>query len=535
MKIYEKESSGMKMHRIWRRDRFASGLALFGVLAAGPAGAHPMGNFAICHYTRLEAQRNGLHLRYVLDMAEIPTVTEKQIIDSDHDGVVSAAEKAAFLTMKESELRSGLALTIDGKPVSLQPLGSDLRFAPGAGGLETLKIVLDWQANVPANRQTYTVAYRDANYATRTGWKEIVAVPGPGAALEGASVPATDRSKELSVYPSDVIPPQVTTAQFTVVPGSGTTVGSTAASLSPASSAAATPRDAFTQVIARHEMTTGMMLLGLLIALVFGAFHALSPGHGKAMVAAYLVGARGTPRHAVILGLTVTITHTLGVFALGLITLFASRYVVPERLYPILSVVSGLMVCGVGLWLFYTRWRGLSSGHHHHHDHAHDHSHSYDHEPTHSHDHTLAHSHDDHAHSHEHSHDHTHCHEHSHDHVHGHSHGHGHHHHHLPEGPVTLKTLLALGISGGIVPCPSALVVLLSAIALHRTAYGMLLISAFSVGLASVLVAIGLIVVCARGWFDRFPSGGPLLQRLPVASAAIITCIGIVLVIRALG
>jgi ABC-type nickel/cobalt efflux system permease component RcnA len=119
-----------------------------------------------------------------------------------------------------------------------------------------------------------------------------------------------------------------------------------------------------------------------------------------------------------------------------------------------------------------------------------------------------------------------------HDHGHGHSHGH-HHHHHIPEGPITLRGLIALGISGGMVPCPSALVVLLAAIALHRVAYGMMLITAFSLGLAAVLVAIGVAVVYAGNWLERLPASGVWTRRLPTISAVCITLVGLILVMRA--
>ncbi|MBV9850958.1 MAG: sulfite exporter TauE/SafE family protein [Armatimonadetes bacterium] len=496
-------------------------LAVLVWLAAGHgAQAHPMGNFSISHYARLQADGDTLYVRYILDLAEIPTVTEKEALDADHDGVISPPEKAAYLAAQERQLRAGVTLTVNGRPVPLHLQDSDLRLSPGAGGLETMKIFLDWQAPLPPARAAPVVAWADRNYPDRTGWKEIIAVGGAGDALQASSAATEDRSQGLSVYPRDVIPPQDTQARFTVVPGSLTAAVATPAMTPALPARDATPRDAFTQAIARHTLTPGIMLAGLLLAFLFGAFHALSPGHGKTMVAAYLVGSRGTPRHAVALGTIVTVTHTFGVFLLGFITLFAARYIVPEKLYPVLSVVSGLSVFGVGLWLLWSRLRGLSDGH------SHDH-HSHDLEHTHSHDHEHG---PDEIHLHEHTHDHEHGHTHDHEHSHGFGH---HHHHHVPDGPITTKALVALGVSGGIVPCPSALVVLLSAIALHRVAYGLLLISAFSVGLASVLVAIGLLVVSARRLADRFPSSGPVLQRLPLASAAAITLIGLMLVVRA--
>ena len=506
------------------------GSAALCLALAVPTGAHPMGNFSINHYARLQAEANTLHVRYVLDMAEIPTVTEKQTLDRNGDGVITPTEKADYLAAQGQQLQADITVTVNGKPETLKLLDSDLRFAPGAGGLETMKILLDWQALLPESGRS-VVTWDDRNYPARTGWKEVVAVGSEAAGITDTSAPSTDRSRELSVYPRDVIPPQETQARFTVVPGAGTASGPVPMSGTPIATRDATPRDAFTAAIARRDLTPGLMLVGLLIAFVFGAFHALSPGHGKTMVAAYLVGSRGTATHAVWLGIIVTVTHTLGVFALGLATLFASRYVIPEKLYPILSVISGLAVFGVGVWLLVSRLRGFSGGHEHtHHAHTH-HEHSH-HEHTHEHTPDHAHSPDEiHLHLVDDGHDHDHG--HSHDHDHGHSHGFGHHHHHVPEGPITAKSLLALGISGGIVPCPSALVVLLSAVALHRIAYGMALITAFSIGLATVLIVIGLLVVSTRHWFERFPASEGILRRLPLASAVAITLIGAMLVIRA--
>ncbi len=447
--------------------------------------AHPMGNFAICHYTRLLAEKDRLRIRYVLDIAEIPTVAEKAKLDRDRDAKVTAAEKEAYLAEKTPELLAGLRLRLNGRAVTLREARGAVELVPGAGGLDTLRIVLDLETPLPASALPAQVGYRDGNYAARAGWKEIVAVAGPGLALRSASVPATDRSRELTAYPPDAVPPQDTEASFTVAaePSAmgGEVPGTAAGAALGAPAGGSTPRDAFTDVIAQRELSLGLVLAGLGIAFAFGALHALAPGHGKAMVAAYLVGARGTAKHAAFLGLVVTVTHTLGVFLLGLVTLGAAQYVLPERLYPILEAVSGLAVFGVGVWLLYRRLRRWLRGPR---------------RPANP----AAH----------------------------------HHHHEMPEGPITWQGLLALGISGGLVPCPSALVVLLSAVALHRIGYGLLLITAFSVGLASVLIALGLLVVYARQWLDRLPRGGPLLRRLPVASAAVITLIGVVLLFRAL-
>lgn len=259
--------------------------------------------------------------------------------------------------------------------------------------------------------------------------------------------------------------------------------------------------DYLSHLLQRADLGPGVLIAGLAVAFVLGAIHALSPGHGKTIVAAYLVGTRGTPKHAIFLGGMVTFTHTISVFALGLATLFLSRYVLPEKIFPVLGVISGLMIVWVGATLFFKRLhvaRHHQGGHHHHHDHDH----------------------------HDHHHDHG---DHSHDH--GHDHGHGHHHHHVPEGEVTLGSLIALGASGGLVPCPSALVLLLSSIALGRVALGLTLLVAFSTGLAIVLMAIGLAVLYAKHLIPDTAKAArsPVMRYLPVASAGVITCAGVVM------
>lgn len=473
--------------------------------APTPVSAHPMGNFAICHYTRLQAARDRILVRYILDFAELPTIDEKPVLDRNGDGVVSADERAAYLTSKTLELLSGLTLHVNDTPVPFQPVAGDVQLSAGAGGLDTLKVTLDLKAPLSPGEATSRVVFRDQNYTARTGWKEIVARPGSGVAIRDASVPSADCSRELTEYPPDTVPPQVTEARFLVLPQDSSSPRDPAPLLDslterglPAIPGDTTPRDAFTQAIAARDLGPGLILSGLVLAFAFGALHALSPGHGKAMVAAYLAGSRGTARHAALLGVVVTITHTLGVFVLGLVALCASHYILPEKLYPILSGLSGATVCGVGVWLLYRRVRRILRNYRRQQLAAS--------APPRS-GHTGASSPSPPRPS----------------------------HHDLPPGPVTARTLLALGISGGLVPCPSALVVLLAAVALQRITYGMLLITAFSAGLAAVLVVIGLLIVYARTWLDCLPYGGTLLRRLPIASSLAITAIGVVLVLRAFG
>ncbi len=256
--------------------------------------------------------------------------------------------------------------------------------------------------------------------------------------------------------------------------------------------------DALAKFLHQQEITPWMVVGAIGIAFVLGAAHALTPGHGKTIVAAYLVGSRGTLKHAAFLGAMVTFTHTVTVFLLGLATLFLFQYVVPQKVTQVLGAISGLSIVAIGAWMLWKRARGPAHAHHHHHD--------------------------DHAHAH----DHHHHHDHAHDHDHGHS--------HMPE-EVSWSSLVALGASGGLVPCESALVLLLSAIALRRVGLGLLLLVAFSLGLAIVLMAIGMLVIYAKNWLpESTKSGGSAFLRwMPVASAAVVMVLGILMTSVSLG
>jgi ABC-type nickel/cobalt efflux system permease component RcnA len=350
--------------------------------------------------------------------------------------------------------------------------------------------------------------YEDRNYQGRSGWKEIV---GPG---------GKDRSGGLTAYPQDpmVAPPQELKAAFSWVapapavrpveslaaPAPTPVTAPSAPAMGNAEAAAAgqvVKGDYLSRLLHREEIGWQLTLIGIAVAFGLGAMHAMSPGHGKTIVAAYLVGSRGTFRHAMFLGAMVTFTHTASVFLLGFVTLFLSKYVLPEKLFPILGAISGLSIVWVGAMLFFRRLRARG----HAHDHAHGHHH----------------------------------HHHQNDHVHGHTHDHGdgHSHSHVPEGEITMGSLIALGASGGLVPCPSALVVLLSAISLGRVGLGILLLVGFSAGLAVVLMGLGVLVLCVGNLLpaSRKVTGSRVFQLLPVASAALIACVGLVMTGVSLG
>jgi ABC-type nickel/cobalt efflux system permease component RcnA len=445
------------------------------VVLAAPAlaSAHPLGNFTINRWAALRVEPRALVVRYVVDMAEIPAFQEIAAIDGDGDGRLGDSERESYLAHVVPALAAGLEVRVDGAAVPLVPGASVLELPPGAGGLPTLRLEATFAAPLRAARGTVDV--RDRNYAGRPGWREMIADAGDGLALVDSTVPRTDRSEALRAYPADLLasPPEVEEARFRFAAG-GAPAGEGAA-LAVATVGSRRGADRLTELVATGApLGPGLVVSSLLVAAALGAAHALGPGHGKTIVGAYLVGARGTARHAVFLGLVVTATHTLGVYALGLVTLAASRWIVPERLFPWLSAASGLVVLALGASLASARLRGA---------HAHDHPHP-----------------------------------------------------HLPPGApgaLSWRSLVALGVSGGLLPCPSALVVMLGAIALGRVAFGLALIVAFSAGLAAVLTAIGVVFVHARRWFEGLPGGGSVARWAPVASALAISGAGLLIVARA--
>jgi nickel/cobalt transporter (NicO) family protein len=543
----------------------ASASSLLAILSISPVTfAHPMGNFSINHYSKIIPGAQAVEVDYIVDMAEIPTFQQMQ-----ESAVVPKAGDPSlvpYLQRQSEILKDGLTLRVDGKPLMLHTVSRQAIFPPGAGGLPTMKMGFVYISTLPGElRDSLSLRYRDDNYPGRAGWKEIVAVNGSGAALVSSSVPASDRSLELTNYPTDMLhsPPQTLEAALTIKAapsgmqagdrpelqaGSGwlVTGGVASGSMILKANSQGTPRSAFTELISSKRSDFLFMAMAALIAAVLGGFHALEPGHGKTLVAAYLVGAHGKARHAVLLGAIVTGAHTISVYALGIITLYASQWILPERLYPWLGIGSGLLVAGLGFTLFIRRYLATEphahgvDGHVHNHEHADSHRHS----PDHTHDHTRAYAAVQ-------PHRHTwwggHVREidtHSHGDGIAHEHNHGDEHDHSHDGEqetpratraLSLGGLLALGITGGIVPCPAALVVLLGALAFHRVAFGLFLIVAFSAGLAAVLISLGLAMVYAGRFMSRFGARGPLTQRwLPLASSAAIAVIGVTLTLQSL-
>jgi nickel/cobalt exporter len=450
--------------------RLAGTLAVLTALLALPsaAHAHPLGNFSVNHLTEVSVSSGRIDALYILDQAEIPTFQERSLSD------------AQVLERKRAEVGRRLRLSVDGKPVPFRfARAGRLSFPRGQGGLRLTRVELPLTASV---KRPHTVVLHDGTFGARVGWKAIVARPGKGTTVR-SSAPADDVTGGLRRYPSQTLesPLDQRSATLAVAPGTGTLD----APKSPYAGLETTDDrsgDGFAGVFDDAASGDGVLLLLLLVAFGWGALHALSPGHGKAMVAAYLVGTRGSARHAAALGAIVTFTHTIGVFTLGFVTLLLSQFILPEQLYPWLNLAAGLLVVSVGLGVLRSRIRWL-----HRRERAHDHGHGH----------------------------------------------HDHDHHGVPDR-VTWKGLAGMGAAAGLIPCPSALVVLLGAIAQHQVALGLLLIVAFSLGLAATLTLLGLAVVYAKRLTARLSFPAAVTAVLPAASAAVIVGIGLLLTAHAI-
>jgi len=449
--------------------------------------AHPMGDSSVNHYTKITVNSCGAALDYVLDLAENPTAELMSAwkLDRTSAQLQSKAEDQA------REWARSLRITVNNRSVYPQFESAAISFSDGKGGQPTARIASRLRLPVSAGK----LEFEDTNYRGRPGWKEIVISAAPGASILRATQSDHDRSQGLTTY-SQASPPQDLRASVEWSTGPESPKQAPVIAPIATESGDGVRGDYLSQLLNNRQLGLGMTLIGIAVAFGLGAVHALSPGHGKTLVAAYLVGARGTAKHAIFLGGMVTFTHTISVFALGFVTLFLSKYVAPEKISPVLEVISGLSIVWIGGLLLYKRLRALNG---HSHSHGHDHDHIHDH--------------------------------HHHDHDHG-PHGHS----HVPEGEVTMGSLIALGASGGLVPCPSALILLLAAVRFDRVPLGLVLLVGFSAGLAAVLTVIGLAVLYAKHLLPGDSARKhPAFRLLPVLSAGVVLCIGLVMTGISLG
>lgn len=448
----------------------------------GVAQAHPLGNLTINLYDGLTIRSDGVDVDYVVDMAEIPAFEEKQTIDANGDGTLDPTETSAYVADICDHLAGGVTLTVGGAIAPFRPAGQGtIAFPPGAGGLSTMRLGCSMHARVTMG-EGQPVSFKDGNFAGRIGWHEITVV-GDRLAVLDSDAPAQSVSARLTSYPANLLqsPLDQRTASFRVG-------GVTDVAAAPVTDAAAPITrnfgdrftTAFTGLVTTGGSTPLLWILALATAFAIGGIHALGPGHGKTLMAAYLVGSDARPRQVVAVGAAVSVMHTASVVLLGLAVLLAGQAFTPEVAYRWTTIASGAVVAGLGLYLLVTRLRSARRAR------AHD----------------VAHTH-------------------GHDHEHGHTHV-------RPAGRFGLATL---AVSGGILPSPSALIALLAAVAIGRVVFGLALVLAFGLGLATILVAVGFGTIRARSTMDRRLSRR-VATWAPVASAAGICLVGAVLVAR---
>ncbi|GGY09446.1 HoxN/HupN/NixA family nickel/cobalt transporter [Streptomyces djakartensis] len=474
------------------------------LLPAGTASAHPLGNFTVNRYDGLVAAPGELRVHHVEDLAEIPATQAGP--DIERLGIAMWARERCADAAADSRV------TVDGRTAALTAERSDARVRPGQAGLDTLRVECELTAPLPKDEETVSLGFRGAGAASGPGWREITA-RGDRMTLAASDVPEKSISAELTRYPEELLssPADTASAALRVRPGGPALAGQEPDA--PAASVLPRGADRWTRalddLVARHDLTVGFAALALLIAVVLGAMHALAPGHGKTIMAATAAarGGRARMKDVLPMAASVTVTHTLGVVALGLLVTAGSA--AAPSVIAWLGVASGLLVTLAGASLFRRALRNRAHTHHHTgHTHTHDDSHGHDH-----------HNEQDHDHKHDHGHDHSHPHDHTHPHSHPHTieHTHGGFTHSHPVAP-TLRGTILMGFAGGLVPSPSAVVVLVGAAALGQAWFGLLLVVAYGVGLALTLTAAGYAVVKAGSGMTRLLDRRPRWTAGPVAA-----------------
>ncbi|CCK31217.1 hypothetical protein BN159_6838 [Streptomyces davaonensis JCM 4913] len=516
------------------RRLIASGAAVFAAVGAlvlvpsSVASAHPLGNFTVNRYDGLVVASGTLRVDHVEDLAEIPATQAKP--DIERLGLEQWAGRRCASAARDSEL------TVEGRSVALTVKSSHARVRPGQAGLDTLRVECALRAPLP-DSETLTLDFRAAGAESGPGWREVTA-RGDRMTLAESDVPKESLSGELTTYPEELLssPADTASASLTVRPGGPALVEEERDA--PAASVLPRGADRWTRaldsLVARNDLTVGFAALALFIAIGLGALHAVAPGHGKTLMAAVATarGGRARMKDVLPLAASVTVTHTLGVVALGLLVTAGSA--AAPSVITWLGIASGALVMAAGATLVRRAWH--QRGHHHPHSPAPERT------PTpvlvgaHTHGHGHGH---DHSHGHEHSHDHEHDHERPKEHTHTHTHG-GTTHTHATA--PTIRGTILLGFAGGLVPSPSAVVVLVGAAALGHAWFGLLLVVAYGVGLALTLTAAGYAVVRlgagASRWVERRPSwavhpvAGLIRRTAPLVSALVVVALGAGLVLK---
>jgi ABC-type nickel/cobalt efflux system permease component RcnA len=475
-------------------------IAALALVSPGTASAHPLGNFTVNHYSGLTIHPDRVDALVVVDSAEIPTLQQRPQLDTDGDATVSGAEQRAYAAAQCDRLSTTVRTAVDDEALRFAVRSAQVSNPAGEAGLPTTRLTCRLSAPAVLGEPA-TLSFHNEFRGDRIGWREITAV-GQGVGLPESPVPERSVSDELRNYPDDLLtePLDVRDVTLRTVPGGASSTGP--GGLAGAPQASGVERllgwgsDRFT-VLVGAQLTPLVGMLALLLSLVLGASHAALPGHGKTLIAAYLAGRRGTTRDALLVGSTVTVTHTAGVLVIGLL-LSAFAVLAGEQLLSWLGVMSGLLVAVIGAGLLRTAIRAQRAA-------------TPDLTPTPTP--TLIST--------------------------AVAHGHGHGHTGAGSSRIGRPALLGMGVAAGLVPSPSALLVLFAAIGLGRTWFGVLLVLGYGLGMAATLTAVGLLLVTLRDraehrlarardnrWLTRLTAATPTL------TAALVLIVGLGLIAR---
>ena len=557
-------------------------------LAATAVLAHPLGNFTINHHAGIRVEPDRVLLDVVIDQAEIPTFQAVMSLDEDVDGELSEDERLAAGTAGCTSVGEALSLMVDGAAAPLRVIEAGVTFPPGNGGLPTMRLVCTLESPLASPLAAPTaIVFEDRFEPTRIGWREMT-VTGSATTISDTDLPTDTPTDRLTAYPTTLsAAPDIRTATFTATPGGPTLapfdipdadpippmlVGEVVAAAPPAP-AASTPvacqpsggvagggegdpcpkgmnrpanppakADATTAQVPGGEgvlpdvlrtlpVTPALALLAFATAAFLGAGHALTPGHGKTLMAAYLVGTRGTPRHALGLGAAVSVSHTIGILGLALVVVAAEAALPPDLVVRAAPMIAAVTILAIGGWMLLTevrRWlaarRPPATAHAHPgggHDHRHAHDDDHGHDHAHADAHALADAHDAAGNGLEHSHG-------------------GVAHRHVPAAGATItwRSLFILGLAGGLIPSTNALLILLTTIAAGQPAWGVVLVVAFGLGMAAVMAGVGLAFVYARGALERGAARagvGRVTRLVPLAASVLVLAVGVALTTQALG
>lgn len=468
----------------------AVGTAL--LVLAGPVLAHPLGNDSITHFNVLYVGCDRFETDLVLDIAETPSaVLLRDEIDANRDGDDSTAEQESWLNRQADRLAARLHVQLDGTAIPLRPIAPDagdgttptrlIVQTPGVAGMNTYRLVIRYVAEWPQLLAPgpHAITYEDMTFPERRGLMRIFLRPTVRVTINSPRPPFWDECPVSPFLyeqydPADLPAERSASFTFRVEPrpqSSPATLpaGPAATGQSPDYRGILTDprndparqsqarRDA-DKLIALLQRPWGLTVLATVTVLCFawGAAHALMPGHAKTLVAACLISRHGSWWHAVLLAVVVTFTHTALVVALGAI-LWVYQRTHPQlgpTLQIWLGIIAGLLVAGMGLTLL---WRAIIGrpGHHHHYDHPHSHEHP-----------------------------------------------HPHPHDRQPD-QITTRLLLLLGITGGMVPCPTAAIIMLLGIGAKVIPGALYAVGIFSLGLALTLMAVGFAALGSRRFAAR--------------------------------